>query len=199
MFRFSKRWPEVLLLAAFILAATIGYYSIPGEPPLEAKSYSSTFSWNHTALDSSATRELRTDSLVGGTTGAPVFYFGNLEGTYSSVIGGIIEAYVTALDSDDAAAQVADTTKDSLVFIIYTAWKTMLGTATNYHRAEETVLDSVVLSSVGYGVKRGSWTIPTTAALGNVVYARIQSIYRPPNDNDTVVIRYKAGASWIAR
>ena len=194
-----KRGIVVAFLAMFVIALVAG--TAPARAP-----YISSKTWTHTGLDSAGTdgtktRELRTDSLTGGTTGAPLFYYDLA--TYVNQARGVFEVKVTAMDTTKGGTS-ADTARDSLVLLIYTAWKNQLGTATGYCRANETLLDSVCFDAVGFGVKRATWVYPKvrsgvmTTALGNVIYGRIQSIYRPQNKIDTLTITYQGYATWLA-
>lgn len=188
--RIIKSLPLVVALVLLLAA-----------PGIAGPRYTNVFTFDATGLDSTANPATTTDSLTsGGTTGAPIFYWDGLASAGVNSFTAMAEAYITALDSDDAAAQIADTAKDTLYILLYTAWQSMLGTNTSgYYRANETVLDTIVLITAGVGttkIARGSTSIPSTTPLGDVVYARLKMTVTPKNNEDTVGIHYRVGINF---
>ena len=188
--RIIKALPLVIIIMALLAA-----------PVWAGPSYKNTIAVELTGIDSSATQETETDSLTScGTTGAPIFYWGNLAeaGVNSFIAMG--EAYITKLDTDDAASQIADTSaSDTIYIILYTAWYSLLGSnSSGYARANETVLDTIILANMtltAAGCDRAVVTIPSTTALGDAVYARIKKVANPKNNDDTTAIYYNVGIS----
>ena len=204
---FATIFPVVFLVLT--IAGVIGSVSY-----LEAgvKQYSNTYEMDSCVADSSAAIETFTDSLVGTTTGAPLFYFGNLDRYEVSVVTGWFEAYIDTVDLDSVGASAAsdapDTTgNDTLILTIYTAFKAQWGTATKYARAGEEALVACTLSTMTYsaagatGSEGKKFTIPATAGIGDCLYGRIQWKYQQPATSldDTSQIVYKTHVRMIAR
>lgn len=167
--------------------------------PVSAQSwkYSSTHDINFTALDSAGgLKETLTDSLTGGTTGSPIFYYNNP----NTKLMGVMKIYITARDSDDAAAQVADTTKDTIVATLYTAYSDPSAANTSgYSRLGETALCSLIFNThIGTTIAASTaqlFSSPTTPLVGDVAYWRFRCAYLCPNNDDTVAIHYRVFVS----
>ena len=175
--------------------------AVLGTNNAEAKSYRNSFSWTLTvdSVGTTSGRKIRTDSLTGGTTGAPIFLMTGLEYAHSGLGGGQFEIQITKFDSTKGGT-MADTTYDTVYCMLYTAWLNQFGTATSYPRANETILDTAVIAKPSTARSKSAlWQVPSTAVIGDVIYARIQTTGRPKNVADTLAITYKGYATWMLR
>ena len=195
------------ILIALMLALVFSFFCVmSAEAQRGPTKYSSTYAWEFEGLDSSATVETEVDSLTGGATGAPIFYWNNL---WSENISGIIQLYISAMDTtevDGDTATTPDTTgNDSIEVEIYTAWASQLTTnTTGYNRAGEKKLLTLYFGTMTYstaGIETQVFTIPADSAVGDVIYARFNCFYTQPNPSavDTVSITYTAGIAMTAK
>lgn len=163
--------------------------------PVMAQSwrYGGTHDIDWTSIDSTAAKLTHTDSLTGGTTGSPVLYWNHPN---TKVMGAMVIA-ITARDTDDEAADIVDTTKDTIVATMYTAYNNMTstGNATGYERLGETALCSLVFNThIGTTLAASTAQIfssPTTPLVGDVVYWRFRCVYLPTNNDDTLGVHYR--------
>jgi len=204
------------LLLLFLIAIVMAPGTFAGEAVLQ---YSNVHTTDSFIVDSSAAVVTRIDSLTGTTesgaedsSGAPLFYFSDLDRYDVSVVTGWFEAYIDTVDLDSVGnsvtADAPDTTgNDTLILTIYTAFKQLWGTATQYARAGEEALVACTLESMTYSANGATgnagvkFTIPATAGIGDVLYGRITFKYQQPaaSLDDTTQIVYRTYCRMIAR
>ena len=170
-------------------------------PSWAGNEYYDNVTVDFTGLDSlsgtdSTARETKTDSVSGSD---PLFYYSGTS-IYNSA-NGIAEVYILALDSDDAAAQIADTSQDSIIISIYTAWKNPWSSAfSSNYRSGENIVAACSLSTMGVGyANRQMKRFTIASGIGQVLYARILSIYHPVNMTDSVGIHYEVGLTILGK
>jgi hypothetical protein len=163
-------------------------------------------------VDTTAATTTHTDSLTSnGTTGFPIWYSNIVsnqeEGTsLPTKIDGMVSLYVTSLDTGTAgAADIPDTSKDTVFFHLFTAWPSAWSTNTNGERTGETQLCSVRIITAGVGLAKivnTKFSVPSDSAIGSVIYWRIRSAL---NDSDYSVgrlaghIHYRGSVTLFAR
>lgn len=198
-----KRFKTLIILLMVVLALAVWAWA--------GRTYTNSKTVEFTYLDSSASIETYTDSLTGArtaggvqSTGAPNLYMDGLADI--TTLSGIIECYILKLDTDDAAAQIADTLgNDTVIATLYTAWQSPLGTTSSggYIRAGETALWACTLSTMtgltASKLQRKSFSV--TSGVGNAAYWRFYCKYQQPDNTaaDSVGIHYRVGVSVIGR
>jgi len=114
-----KRIALVISLAAILMfAMMVGEQDVTSAEKPKGTTYSSAFNWT-VIIDSSGTGIVY-DTTITTSGGGKIFYFRGLE-NYSS-LNAAIYVEVTSLDTGDAAADVPDTTKDSMLVQIYAGY-----------------------------------------------------------------------------
>ncbi|MDD4995736.1 MAG: hypothetical protein PHW53_04730 [Patescibacteria group bacterium] len=171
-----KRLSVIALVAfiALLVSLTASDKGITGDGSRYSNSYVSS-----KAVDTTAARTTQTDSLV-GTGLAPLFYFNDLFG--ATDVEGIFSCYISKLDTGSAANDYADTSKDSVVWYIYTAWN-------NPYRNYEKLICTLTFANPGVGVAKIQtryFDFPDDSVLGDVIYGRLLMIM---NDSDYTVAR----------
>lgn len=177
----------ILVLAFVITIMQSNDPTIAAEKP-KGLQYSNTFSWDVT-LDTTADSVFDTTFSTSG--GGHAFLFTELD-PYSSV-SGYIKLEVSAVDTGDAAADIPDTSKDSLGVCFYTDWgdstykklvykisniKPTTTAATNYFSIP---VDSII----------GTRLWPKfTVAVGDSDYSVTRA---------SAAITYKATVKWLAK
>lgn len=176
-------------LVGLLLLVLIGFmYSLSSVNVADAEKlsphrYTNTFTWT-VNLDTTAAIVYDTQTVVAAGM-AKIFNFTGLS-SYSSVAGWIKISSITC-DTGDAAADVVDTTKDSMKYQIYTY---CLGDTTEVRLLDA---DSIIKA----GSEPTVWfSIPAESLICDAIYFTFATSIK---DSDYSVVRAGAGVTYTAQ
>ena len=162
---------------------------------VQAKNYSSVANWDHASDSTGTGLTTTTDSLTGGTTGFPWFYFQNLDITNSGTIDGMLRVGIVDYDST-VNGNYPDTTTDTVTATLYTSFDS---------RAGETALLSLEFVSMPTDLggtvtyETQTFSVPADSVVGRFAYWRFVTESNALILDDTVTSYYEAVVQMIAR